>query len=146
MSQCIKCGKKTYKGDLCTKCKKEVYALYKEEKKYADFVIFNRDDFKCVYCGRSPIEDGVRLVIDHIEPYCIGQDNSLYNLITACDDCNIAKNVQKLPRGVYLRIVQRNIQRNGFISDKTKEKVERFINLYFIAQKERCPLHKVSPQ
>src|SRR5579872_5986223 len=37
-----------------------------------EFSIFKRDDFTCIYCGKSSIEDGVKLVIDHITPVKLG--------------------------------------------------------------------------
>lgn len=54
------------------------------------FRIFERDGFRCQYCGRTP-RDGVRLQIDHITPRCLGGDNEDDNLITACAECNGAK-------------------------------------------------------
>ena len=53
--------------------------------------MFNRDDFTCQYCGRTPREDGVKLQVDHIIPVSRGGSNSIWNLITSCSDCNIGK-------------------------------------------------------
>lgn len=53
------------------------------------FEIFKRDDFKCVYCGRSSQE--VVLEVDHINPVSSGGDASYDNLATACKECNIGK-------------------------------------------------------
>jgi len=54
--------------------------------------IFNRDNFCCKYCGRSPIkEDGVLLHIDHKIPKNLGGSNELENLITSCSECNLGK-------------------------------------------------------
>ena len=36
------------------------------------FNIFNRDNFRCTYCGRSSSEDGVKLEVDHIIPVAKG--------------------------------------------------------------------------
>lgn len=53
------------------------------------FEVFKRDSFKCQYCGSSA-PDAV-LHVDHIEPISKGGDNSIINLITACDTCNLGK-------------------------------------------------------
>lgn len=51
--------------------------------------IFQRDNFRCVYCGRSSSE--TQLVIDHIQPFILGGDESMSNLQTLCWDCNSSK-------------------------------------------------------
>lgn len=54
------------------------------------FEIFKRDLFTCQYCGRSAPE--VELHIDHIFPQAKGGTDEVSNLITACSECNYAKN------------------------------------------------------
>jgi len=58
--------------------------------------VFKRDSFKCVYCGRTAESDGVILVIDHIKPVDKGGENDIYNLVTACFDCNAGKGKREL--------------------------------------------------
>jgi 5-methylcytosine-specific restriction endonuclease McrA len=54
--------------------------------------IYLRDNFCCVYCGRSPKADpSVELVPDHRMPISRKGDNSMSNLATACKKCNTAK-------------------------------------------------------
>jgi hypothetical protein len=53
--------------------------------------ILNRDNHKCVYCGRSPAEDGVKLEIDHIKSWESGGETTLDNLQTLCNICNGGK-------------------------------------------------------
>jgi len=60
------------------------------------FNIFNRDNFRCSYCGRSPSEDGVKLEVDHIIPVAKGGKNTEENLTTACYECNRGKNTKSL--------------------------------------------------
>ncbi len=48
--------------------------------------IFERDDFKCHYCGKLLTRFSATL--DHIQPVSKGGDNSFDNLITACLHCN----------------------------------------------------------
>ena len=53
------------------------------------FTVFNRDGFKCQYCGRTP--PAVVLELDHIIPKSKGGLESIDNYITACFDCNRGK-------------------------------------------------------
>lgn len=54
------------------------------------FDVFNRDGFRCRYCGRGP-EQGVFLEADHVVPRSAGGPDTLANLVTACWDCNHGK-------------------------------------------------------
>jgi 5-methylcytosine-specific restriction endonuclease McrA len=54
--------------------------------------VFSRDNFRCVFCGKSPATDvGTKLHIDHIVPFSRGGTNILKNLQTLCEECNIGK-------------------------------------------------------
>lgn len=53
------------------------------------FEVFKRDSFKCQYCGASSPD--VILHVDHIKPVAKGGDNSITNLITSCESCNLGK-------------------------------------------------------
>ena len=55
------------------------------------FRILERDRFTCVYCGRNPKDDGVKLEVDHIIPKAMGGKDIPENLVTACRDCNQGK-------------------------------------------------------
>jgi 5-methylcytosine-specific restriction endonuclease McrA len=47
--------------------------------------ILDRDNFRCVLCGRSPAtEIGVRLHIDHKVPFSQGGQSTIDNLQTLC--------------------------------------------------------------
>jgi hypothetical protein len=52
--------------------------------------VFERDDFKCVACGKSA-HDGAILHIDHIIPKSKGGKNTIDNYQTLCHLCNIGK-------------------------------------------------------
>ena len=54
------------------------------------FEIFKRDNFACVYCGRTP-KDGTKLEIDHIIPKSKGGLLNAQNLVTSCFECNEGK-------------------------------------------------------
>ena len=69
-------------------------AVRKALSKKTRFEVFKRDSFKCQYCGRSAPE--VVLHVDHIKPVKEGGDNELFNLVTACFDCNSGKGARKL--------------------------------------------------
>ena len=55
------------------------------------FLVFSRDDFKCVYCGRNPRDHETTLEIEHVHPKSKGGTDSLENLVTACRECNAGK-------------------------------------------------------
>lgn len=62
--------------------------------------VFARDGFVCRYCGARAGQDGVELHADHVISVVDGGDNSIQNLITACQKCNGgkgAKSLQDLP-------------------------------------------------
>jgi len=54
--------------------------------------VLSRDNFRCVFCGRSPATDfGTKLHIDHVVPFSNGGKSVLENLQTLCEDCNLGK-------------------------------------------------------
>lgn len=48
--------------------------------------VFERDDYKCHYCGKQLTRFNATL--DHLQPVSEGGDNSFDNLATACLHCN----------------------------------------------------------
>ena len=48
--------------------------------------VFERDDYKCRYCGKQLTR--FTATLDHLQPVSEGGDNSLDNLATACLHCN----------------------------------------------------------
>jgi hypothetical protein len=136
---CVGCGKvfsaKMSTTTHCKRCLAERRMIITEEAKMARYTIFLRDDFKCVYCGQSSIEDGVKLVLDHVIPYSTEKNNSIYNLITSCVKCNMTKVTHPLPLSVYNRIAERNIIRNKGISASKKKELDNILNNWFTLQK-----------
>lgn len=57
------------------------------------FLIFKRDQFSCVLCGRSGI--GIKLEVDHKIPLSKGGGNGIDNLQTLCFECNRGKRNDK---------------------------------------------------
>ncbi len=54
------------------------------------FQIFQRDNFRCNYCGMSQ-SDGVKLHVDHKVSKHDGGSDEPENLVTSCRDCNLGK-------------------------------------------------------
>ena len=76
------------------------------------YEVFLRDDFRCVYCGSSSVEDGVRLHADHIIPVSAGGDETMGNIVTACADCNRVKHDTRLSEDAEMRILELVKSRN----------------------------------
>lgn len=57
-------------------------------------IVFKRDNFKCVLCGRNAIDDGVRLEVDHIIPLAKWGRTELNNLRLLCMECNRGKGAE----------------------------------------------------
>jgi hypothetical protein len=54
--------------------------------------VYERDRFRCVYCGSSPITDlTVALHVDHVIPFVRGGKTVFENLQTLCAQCNLEK-------------------------------------------------------
>jgi hypothetical protein len=53
------------------------------------FLVFKRNEFTCVKCGRSG--RGIKLEVDHVTPVSKGGSDVLDNLQTLCFDCNRGK-------------------------------------------------------
>ena len=59
--------------------------------------VLSRDNFRCVFCGRSPaMEAGIQLHLDHVKPYSKGGEATADNLQTLCSECNWGKGKQEL--------------------------------------------------
>jgi hypothetical protein len=57
------------------------------------FLVFRRDGFRCVYCGKSAA-DGDALDafhVDHFIPWSECRKTDVKNLVTACRECNLGK-------------------------------------------------------
>lgn len=66
------------------------------------YQVFQRDQWKCVSCGKDPIMHDITLHVDHIVPRSKGGPDQLDNYQTLCDTCNLGKgnrdntNIRKL--------------------------------------------------
>jgi 5-methylcytosine-specific restriction endonuclease McrA len=61
--------------------------------------IFERDGYRCVYCGEQFAAD--ELTLDHVEPRVRGGDRSEGNLVTACMGCNTRKGHRRLSQFLH---------------------------------------------
>ena len=56
--------------------------------------VFNRDNYKCIICGKSAITDKAILRIHHLGYLNHDRSNRMSNLATVCTKCHTAKNHQ----------------------------------------------------
>jgi hypothetical protein len=76
------------------------------------FNVFERDNFRCAYCGKTSYEDNVKLIVEHIYPRSKGGTNDSFNVITACSDCNNRKKDKIMDFNVILTLWQIVEKRN----------------------------------
>lgn len=67
--------------------RKRLYSINVKEWYRLINIVFERDNYKCTYCGAS----GGKLEADHIIPFSRGGDDTLENLTTSCQKCNRQK-------------------------------------------------------
>ena len=65
--------------------------VYKYMTPKLRYAILERDNFHCVYCGRSPKEHEIVLQVDHIVPQSLGGQTTYKNLVSCCVECNQGK-------------------------------------------------------
>jgi hypothetical protein len=81
------------------KCAKQYYKHVVNKRNVPNALrlfIFERDKFKCVYCGLGAKDDAV-LNVDHILPISKGGSNEPNNLQTLCRACNNGKADRIMP-------------------------------------------------
>jgi hypothetical protein len=125
---CVECGNKFMTGIVNRKfCSKDCVGNYWKrtltlKNKATLFTIFERDNFTCVYCGKSSIKDGVKLCVDHIYPRKHDGKNDLINFITSCQNCNSEKSSTILNEEIILTLWKRN--KDFFNKNNTKPYAE----------------------
>lgn len=82
----IKVKKGVYKYDPDFIVNKELEDFTAEQKR----LIFERDGYKCVVCGRGP-ENGIEIQADHIKPKDLGGQATVENGQTLCAQHNFRK-------------------------------------------------------
>lgn len=126
-------------------CSEECAREYKnKQRKDSDNItrqsFYRRDKFRCVYCGSSPIEDGVKLAVDHIIPISKGGSSSIDNLVTCCKKCNSAKCNESFNAEVIQRIQAVVQDRNQSLSNSDRATLEQF------AKRMNKPNRRMEPQ
>lgn len=139
-ANCKFCGKEFNKvranHSFCTpECASAYRDKERNKREYntdrAKYTIYHRDKFRCIYCGKTSYEDNIRLHIDHIIPYAYSRNNTIHNLVTACEDCNIGKNVQPLEPDIFIRIRDEVAKRNKQLGFEDIEFTNNEMNQYF---------------
>ena len=107
------------------------------KKKLTDYIIFERDNFKCVYCGKSSIEDGVKLIMEHIYPIKRGGEADMFNIVTACTSCNASKFDRMMSDDNILRLWNEIESRNEASGYEHYNMLRDKLNKQLIYRKER---------
>lgn len=93
------------------------------------YAVLRRDNSRCRRCGRA-VEDGVKLVVDHILPRAWGGETVMDNLWALCEQCNQGKKAHESDvdaeamrrilsqRSGRLRILEYMKQKLGQVSSK----------------------------
>jgi len=93
---------------------------YAANQQRGRFIVFHRDEFSCIYCGRSPVTDkNVVLHLEHVVPRYRGGENRLSNLATSCARCNVEKGHEPLTESAQYKIlseIERRNEAGGFNS------------------------------
>ena len=63
----------------------------KSEEERGDFIILERDGFRCFYCSSCSYLHGTELLVDHVVPIDKGGVSRAWNLVAACVECNLSK-------------------------------------------------------
>ena len=99
-------------------------------------LLYDRDGHTCVYCGRHK-NNGAKLSLDHIEPYGISNDNTMFNLVTCCKPCNSVKSTRILSDDEYQKIKKEVRKRSLRFDEHTIAFINMVMDTYFSKQKEK---------
>ena len=111
---------KVFSQKFCSKeCRNK---RIESQKEITYFDIFQRDEFRCQYCGKTP-KDGIKLIVEHIYPVSKGGGADSFNLITSCERCNANKGQKLFPLQLIL-----DLWKNNECSFTYKEAKEFFEN------------------
>lgn len=94
------------------------------------YQIFTRDNFRCVYCGKTPYKDSIKLVVEHVYPRSKGGTNELFNTVTACSKCNTNKSNRILNADIILSIWETANKKNKELQLDYKSIKKIFDNIY----------------
>ncbi len=100
----IKVAKGVYRYDPLKVQQKELYDFTSAQKK----TILERDDYKCVVCGKG-LKDGVELHVDHIKPKNKGGEAIIENGQVLCGQHNYQKkmlNQTETGKKMFIRLYE----------------------------------------
>lgn len=97
---------------------------------------YKKDNFKCVICGSSDLDD---LTIDHIQPVKNNGENKIENYQTLCNRCNIIKKDNPLGYTEYqkLKKMKKEIECTSLLDDETILMLCTQSELYNIRKNEK---------
>lgn len=107
------------------------------------FLILSRDNYRCIYCGSTPILDQIKLTLDHITPFSKGGLETADNLVTCCIECNLSKHdnilndnsLKEIQEEIYKRNINHKIPNKKIIKgshERSNHKIkERDNNILF---------------
>jgi len=96
----------------CEDCREMWY--FERNHNRGPYLLFERDNFSCIYCGASPISDPtVELQMDHIVSRAAGGSDRFDNMVTACDYCNNARGMYHHKPEVLERLLKEVKRRNA---------------------------------
>lgn len=90
--------------------------------------IFARDNFTCRYCGAQAGEESVSLQVDHLVAVADGGDNSMDNLVTACQRCNAGKGARSMEK-VPAEGVSERTERRAELLQRQADAIQQAIDL-----------------
>lgn len=93
--------------------------------------VFNRDDYKCICCGKSAIKDGIILRIHHVGYWHGDRTNRMANLGSVCTGCHTTKSHQANGKLYGLKPINKGFKGATFMTmvrwdiiDKIKKSAE----------------------
>jgi 5-methylcytosine-specific restriction endonuclease McrA len=73
--------------------------------------VLTRFRSRCAMCGKTPVEDAIKLTIDHIVPLDWGGSNDPENLQPLCQECNAGKKAHYSSFDEYAEAIRQAIHR-----------------------------------
>lgn len=138
IKECDYCKKEFYAKSkkhrfCCAECSKKHYLNLRDQTAHHKnrYLIFARDFFTCVYCGRKSYKDNIKLHLEHIYPVDKGGSDKIFNLVTACEQCNLEKSASLLPDEVIIELWNIIEQRNKTrLKTRTCHELEKYFMNY----------------
>ena len=95
------------------------------------FKVFHRDQFTCIYCGRTSFIDNIELHLEHIVSRNKNGDNTINNYATSCKDCNLSKSDIRFSKQLERRILNEIKKRNSKID------IQQSVLPFFVDKNEK---------